>query len=80
MLLSLFIICFICAVWSIDGTKAQQITESYILKQRNSNSSGYLHGTFCDDLEQCEALDNMGRSIADKLLAAGARNILNPEN
>ena len=73
------LICFICAVWSIDGTKTQQITQSHTLVKDKTRKRGYLHGTFCDDLEQCEALDNMGRTIADKLLAAGARNILNPE-
>jgi len=45
--------------------------------ESNKQTSGLIHGTFCDNFEQGTAIDKMGRDMADKLLLAGAKEILN---
>jgi len=67
-----------CAVFSIDGTKTASVTQSCSIVEVNKQTSGLIHGTFCDNFEQGTAIDKMGSDMADKLLIAGAKEILNP--
>ena len=58
---------FICAVWSIDGVRTVSHTQTCSILEQNKQSSGLLHGTYCDNLEQSQLIDKMGIDIAGKL-------------
>ena len=64
-----------CAVWTIDGSKTEQITKSCD-DSVTSSKSGFISGTYCSNLSQAKIGDKMGIEMAEELTKKGAKEIL----